>query len=94
MLYLPVLLYCFQALKGDKFVELFAKVGLQMNADKTVSMKSNPNIRRSSISEGAHKRRLRGEPVDYEARKSVLVECEKGEKTMQHRQLENHIQQS
>jgi hypothetical protein len=75
-------------------VELFAKVGLQMNAAKEVSTKSNPNIRRSSISEGAHKRRLRGEPVDYEARKSVLVQREKGEKTMQHRQLKNHIQQS
>jgi len=42
-------------------------------ADERGQDSFNPNIKRSSISDGAYKRRLRGEPVDYEARAVVLV---------------------
>jgi hypothetical protein len=75
----------------DKFLELFAVVGLQVNAIKTVSMTSSPNFRWPAHTIGAYSHRLSGEPVMYQAREMVLEECEVCGKSMQHRSLKRHV---
>jgi hypothetical protein len=75
----------------DKCLELFAVVGLQVNAIKTVSMTSSPSFQWPAHTIGAYSRRLSGEPVMYEAREMVLEECEVCGKSMQHRSLKRHV---
>jgi hypothetical protein len=75
----------------DKFLELFAAVGLQVNAIKTVSMTSSPNFRWPAHTIGAYNRRLSGEPVMYHAREMVMEECEVCGASMQHRSLKRHV---
>jgi ferredoxin len=77
----------------DKFLELFAATGLEVNAIKTVSMTSRPNFRWPAHKIGAYNRRLSGEPVEFEARLTVLEECEVCARTMQHRCLKRHMKE-
>jgi hypothetical protein len=75
----------------DRFVELFATVGLKVNSGKTVSMTSSPNFRWPGHKIGAYNRRMSGEPVDYALRRTVMEDCEVCGAELQHRNLVAHM---
>jgi hypothetical protein len=74
----------------DLFVELFERVGLQTNADKTKAMTCLSNCLHSHLSSAAYKRRFDGGPT-YSIRKRRKVQCEKCGKDMQICHLPHHL---
>jgi Reverse transcriptase (RNA-dependent DNA polymerase) len=74
----------------DTVTDLFWRMGLKMNADKTKTMSSHPGNAFHSIVSPAYDRRQTGEGLTYSARKRQKVDCPKCGKSMQEQSLANH----
>ena len=77
----------------SKFVDLFARMGLQMNAVKTEAMVSTPAVKPTRIREGAYRRKLEGRGPEYAERSTVTMQCPIAGcgKVMQKRSIARHI---
>jgi hypothetical protein len=77
----------------SRFVDLFARMGLQMNAVKTEAMVSSPVVREIRIREGAYQRKLQGSGPEYVARSSAVMQCPIADcgKAIQKRSMARHI---
>ena len=75
------------------FVDLFARMGLQMNAAKTEAMVSTPVVKTTKIREGAYIRKLRGTGPEYAERSTAIMQCPIAEcgQQMQKRSLARHF---
>jgi Reverse transcriptase (RNA-dependent DNA polymerase) len=74
----------------DAATDLFARMGLRMNATKTKSMTGHSGNAVHAISTPAFSRRHSGEGETYTARKRRMVACPKCDKPMQERNLAHH----
>ena len=71
--------------------ELFAKVGLNMNATKTKSMVMVGARQYHSISDEAYERRMKGTGESYKTRMSRLITCPECDKEMRMSHLKTHL---
>ena len=71
--------------------ELFAKVGLNMNAAKTKSMVIVGARQYHSISDEAYERRMKGTGESYKTRMSRLINCPECDKEMRMSHLKTHL---
>ncbi|MGL4351544.1 MAG: RNA-directed DNA polymerase [Plesiomonas shigelloides] len=76
-----------------RFVDLFARMGLQMNAVKTEAMVSSPVVKEIRIREGAYQRKMRGSGPEYVERSSAVMQCPIAGcgKAIQKRSMARHI---
>jgi len=75
----------------DVAVDLFARVGMQMNASKTKAMVGHNGALRLQLSTPAYKRRLSGEGLSYREAKRRKVTCPHCDKEMQESLLGRHV---
>ena len=75
----------------DITTELFKKVGLEMNENKSKIMINNIGNLQTRICKEAYSRRLEGKGLSYKERLTSMVNCPKCDKKMQMRNLENHL---
>ena len=80
-------------LSWSRFVDLFARMGLQMNAAKTEAMVSTPVVRSTKLRESAYRRKLEGSGPEYAARSSAIMQCPVAGcgKEMQKRSMARHV---
>jgi hypothetical protein len=71
--------------------ELFSRVGLELNATKTVSMVCGPKHLGTHISSPAQKRRVSGEGESYRERQRRKVQCPHCPASFQERRLSAHL---
>jgi Reverse transcriptase (RNA-dependent DNA polymerase) len=74
----------------DTVTDLFQRMGLKMNSEKTKTMSSHPGNAFHSIASPAFSRCLTGEGLTYSARKRQKVDCPECGKSMQEQALANH----
>lgn len=75
----------------DVFTNLFARMGLQMNASKTEAMSTTTTARPTAIRTGAYHRKLEGAGAEYITRSSEMGECPVCAQPLQKRSLARHL---
>jgi GAGA factor len=75
----------------DLATDLFQRMGLRMNATKTKSMNSHPGSELHYIATPAFSRRMLGTGPTYSATQSRATTCPICEKTLQQRNLRQHL---
>ena len=75
----------------DKITDMFAAVGLKLNAAKMKAMVTQGGAVYLHQSDEAYKRRMTGEGDEFAARKRRLTQCPLCEKKMQEKSLPIHL---
>ena len=75
----------------DTLIDLFARMGLTMNGDKTEAMASTTATRPTRWRHGAYQRKLEGTGAEYITRSKEMGECPVCSKPLQKRSLARHL---
>jgi hypothetical protein len=71
--------------------ELFRRIGLETNTQKTVLMISNPPTMHANLSQQAYRRKLTGDGPTYKEWKRGLIQCPRCDTTLRRGSLVNHL---